>query len=80
LLAVLDRVRLGTWSNVEAFLDWINPDGKRDRTDLYSGYEAPVVHAGSRVLGNYRWRFMNFMEPSRPLQRTGKSSQECACW
>jgi putative SOS response-associated peptidase YedK len=50
-------------------LSWLNPEPRltHDR-EFYPGYEAPIVHAGSRVLARYRWGIDNFMDPNYLLE------------
>ena len=63
-LAVQDKDALEVWFGHLSMADWLNPEPRKthDR-EFYPGYEAPVIHAGSRVLARYRWGFDNFMDP-----------------
>lgn len=67
-LAVQDKDQLEVLFGLLSMSDWVNPEPRKthDR-EFYPGYEAPVVHAGSRVLARYRWGFDNFMDPKYPL-------------
>lgn len=63
-LAIQDKDQLEVWFGHLSMADWLNPEPRKTHErEFYPGYEAPVVHAGSRVLARYRWGFDNFMDP-----------------